>query len=110
MMVTINVPRNKLNPMFLFGFFISPAIKVTLFHASLLKIDPTIALAIAPIIAIPITGFQVIISVPFDVVWSDDFIVLHASVQLLLHISALAATKPKSIKPNNASNFAEVKI
>src|SRR5437763_15375463 len=47
MMVTINVPRNKLSPIFLFGFFISPAIKVTLFHASLLKIDPTIAMASA---------------------------------------------------------------
>ena len=52
-MVTINVPRNKLNPIFFFGFFISPAINVTLFQASLLKIDPTIDAAMAPNNAAP---------------------------------------------------------
>ena len=52
-MVTINVPNNKLNPKFRLGFFISAAIKVTLFQASLLKILPTIAAAIAPANALP---------------------------------------------------------
>jgi hypothetical protein len=33
--VTIKVPRNKLRGIFFFGSLISPAIKVTLFHASL---------------------------------------------------------------------------
>jgi hypothetical protein len=42
------VPKNKLRPIFLFGLRISPAMKVTLFHASLLKIEPTMAAAIAP--------------------------------------------------------------
>src|SRR5687767_1417239 len=53
---TIKVPRNKLNPIFLFGFLISPAIKVTLFHASLLNTEPTMDAAIAPRAATPTTA------------------------------------------------------
>jgi hypothetical protein len=58
MMVTIKVPRNKLSPIFLFGFFISPAMNVTLFHASLLKIEPTIAAAIPLSNILPLIGIQ----------------------------------------------------
>jgi rfaE bifunctional protein kinase chain/domain len=58
-MVTISVPKKRLNPIFLLGFFISPAIKVTLFQESLLKIEPDMAEAIAPIKAMPVMGSQV---------------------------------------------------
>ena len=42
-MLTISVPRNRLRPTLRFGFLISPAMKVTPFHASLEKREPTIA-------------------------------------------------------------------
>ena len=57
-MVTISVPKNKLRPILRCGFLISPAIKVTLFHASLLKIEPTIDTAIAPIKTFKLIGFH----------------------------------------------------
>ena len=56
MIVTISVPKKRLSPIFFLGFFISPAIKVTLFQASLEKIEPTMAAAIAPSTATPETG------------------------------------------------------
>ncbi len=43
----------------LLGFFISPAIKVTLFQLSLLNMEPDMAEAMAPINAIPPMGSQV---------------------------------------------------
>ncbi|MNR29913.1 hypothetical protein D3C85_1473310 [compost metagenome] len=46
--VTMIVPRARLSPTFRFGFLISPATKVTLCKESLLKIEPTIAAAMAP--------------------------------------------------------------
>ena len=42
-MVTIPVPSNKLRGIFFCGSLISPAIKVTLFHASLLNREPIMA-------------------------------------------------------------------
>ena len=52
----MEVPINKLNGIFFFGFLISPAIKVTLFHASLENIDPIMAVPRARIKAIPVMG------------------------------------------------------
>src|SRR5580765_4167613 len=97
MIVTISVPRNKLSPIFRCGFLISPAMNVTLFHASLLKMEPTIALATAPRAAAPITGCQEIMVELLAVGCIDDFIMAHASVQFAFHISAFAAKKPNII-------------
>ena len=48
--------KKRLSPILRFGFLISPAIKVTLFHASLLNIEPTMDAAIAPKMATPNSG------------------------------------------------------
>jgi hypothetical protein len=61
-MVTIKVPRNKLKPTLRFGFLISPAMKVTPFHASLENKEPTIAAAIPEIKATPLIGSQEVVS------------------------------------------------
>ena len=99
----MRVPKNKARPIFRLGFFTSPAIKVTLFQASLLKIEPTIAAAIAPIIAVPA------ISVQEEVAAFQPFIT-NASVQFAFHISDLAANiNPKMISPNKLSNLVAVK-
>ena len=55
-MVTIEVPINKLKGIFFLGFLISPAINVTLFQASLEKMEPIIAVPKASISAIPVMG------------------------------------------------------
>src|SRR5688572_21931223 len=108
-MVTINVPRNKLNPIFRCGFLTSPAIKVTLFHASELKILPTIADAIAPKAATPIKGVHELEVLEGSIREACCFIV-QASVQLASQIAPFAAKKPKMIKPKSASSFAVVKV
>ena len=103
MTVTIKVPKKRLNPIFRFGFFISPAIKVTLFHASLLKIEPTIEAAMAPKIATPKMGV---------VLLSDAIVFIsHAFAQLASQILAFDANKkPNPIKPNKEANLVMVKV
>ena len=85
------------------GFLISPAIKVTLFQASLLKIDPTILAAIAPKIATPKMG----VVAPSAAI----FFILHASCQLAFQMLAFDANKkPKPISPNKEANLVTVKV
>src|SRR5690606_12805165 len=81
-MVTINTPRKRLNPTFRFGFFISPAMKVTLFQASLEKMEPTMAETIPAKMAAPNVGIA-------DSVAMSQRIVRQASDQLVSHISEL---------------------
>ena len=57
-MFTIKVPRNMLNPTFLFGFLISPAMKVTPVQESLENKVPTIAAEIPEIKAVVPIGIQ----------------------------------------------------
>ena len=95
MTLTINVPKNKLNPTFRFGFLISPAMKVTPFQASLENIEPTQAAETAAIKAIPPTETQEPVS------FISDF-VAQASAQLAFQISALAPkANPKMISPKS---------
>ena len=99
----MSVPKNKLRPILRLGFFISPAINVTLFHASLLKIEPTIEAAIAPNIASPITGV-VLLSAAID-------FMVQASCQLACQISDLAANKkPNPISPNSETSLVTVNV
>src|SRR5438874_11499568 len=102
MMVTIRVPRKRERPILRWGFLISPAMKVTLFHASELKIEPTMAEAIAPTVAKPISGTQ--LAGPLQLLMREECCFrFHASDQLLCHTPAFAANKnPKSIKPKSA--------
>src|SRR6476661_7419685 len=95
--------------MFFFGFFISPAIKVTLFQASLLNMEPTSAEVKAPIIAKPVSvchtgGFI------FASVREECCIMCQALLQLECHTSGLKTKKPTMIKPNKESSFVPVKI
>ena len=103
MTVTINVPKKRLNPILRFGFLISPAIKVTLFHASLLNIEPTIEAAIAPKMATPKIG---------AVLLSDAIVFIsHALAQLASQILAFDANrKPNPIKPNKDASLVIVKV
>ena len=91
--------------MFLFGFFISPAIKVTLFQASLLKILPTIALAIAPNAAPFNKGSKLMTPLVLE-----RCCIVHASRQLACHTSHLKAMNPAMINPNSDNNLVEVKM
>ncbi len=102
MIVTINVPRNKLRPMLRCGFFISPAIKVTLFHASLLKIDPTIAAAIAPTAAIVVYASILPSTLSLDR--------LHALAQLFCQTSPLIIINPNKINPNKLRILVTVNV
>ena len=99
-MVTISVPRNKLNPIFLFGFLTSPAMKVTLFHASLLNIEPTMAAATAPRAAAMVSDSNV----PSGL----SFCILHAFCQLDVHISGFMTINPKIIRPKRLNNLVRV--
>src|SRR4051812_28899583 len=108
-MVTISVPRKRLSPIFRRGFLTSPAMKVILFQASLLKIEPTIAAAIPPTTAAPVIGDTRKPLPGLQLLISNAFVALQAFAQFAFHISALAARKnPKMINPNNESNLAEV--
>src|SRR5678816_3365241 len=102
-MVTIKVPKKRLKPIFRFGFFISPAINVTLFHASLLKIDPTMEAATAPSMAIGKYSF---------IVPSDEMpFRSQAFVQFVLQVPAFdPSKKPKTIRPNNERSLIAVKV
>src|ERR1017187_8141065 len=103
MMVTIRVPRKRERPIFFCGFFISPAMKVTLFHASLLKTDPTIAAAMPPNKAAPAIGVIANPALGLQVSINDALVAAHAFVQLASHIFELNAIKPAIIKPNKES-------
>ena len=96
-------------PIFFFGFLISPAIKVTLFQASLLKIEPTIEEAIAPTAAAPINGRTIVLNPPASVPAAIDCI-CQAFVQLACHTSPLAMMNPNTINPNKESNLVRVKV
>src|SRR4029078_11821428 len=103
MIVTINVPRNKLNPIFFLGFFISPAMKVTLFHASLLKIEPTMDAAMAPSAAIGKYSF-----IPPS---SEILFIFHASCQFVCHVPDLdPIRKPNTIRPNKERSLTDVNV
>ena len=98
----MSVPRNKLKPIFLFGFLTSPAINVTLFQASLLKIEPTIAAEMAPKIALPATPPKISPSL-------SRLVIVQASAQFAFHISLFAASKkPKMMRPNKDNNLITV--
>ena len=81
--VTILVPKNKLSPILRCGFLISPAMKVTLFQESLLKIEPTIAAAISPIKAVPCTGTQLLETTPSTLVVAIFCLAAKALVQFI---------------------------
>src|SRR5690349_8960286 len=108
-MVTINVPNNRLRGIFLAGFSISPAINVTLFHASLLNKEPTMARPSAVTTPHPEIASQPEPSTPF---FASIYVEAHqASVQLFLKKSNCEAKyNPQIIKPNNANNFANVNM
>ena len=91
---------NKLNPIF-FGFFISMAIKVTLFHASLLKIEPTIEAAIAPSTATPITD---VISVSVAIFFMGPGIRPPRATHLV------SQQELNTMRPNKESNLVTVKV
>ena len=108
--VTIEVPKNKLNPILRCGFFISPAIKVTLFQESLLKIDPTIAAAINPIKAVPPTGTQVCVTDPSANVEAIACLASNAFVQFSLQKLCLENKNPTIINPNKEMSLVNVKV
>src|SRR5689334_13381346 len=101
MIVTISVPKKRLRPILRLGFFISPAIKVTLFQASLLKIDPTIATATAPASTSPLIGFQLPLL-------ASNCVEVKPVFQLADQKLSFTKRKPNMINPNKASNLAEV--
>src|SRR5450432_3186336 len=110
MIVTIRVPRKRDSPIFFCGFFISPAIKVTLFQASLLNTDPTIAAAIPPNKAAPPIEC---ISKPSDGLQTSfrlDLVATQAADQLACHTSGWKAINPAAIRPNKASSLVDVNI
>ena len=97
------MPKKRLNPILRFGFLISPAINVTLFQASLLKIEPTMEAAIAPNMATPKMGV---------VLLSEAIVFIsHALAQLASQILAFDANKkPNTIKPNKEANLVMVNV
>ncbi len=98
------MPIKRLSPMFLFGFFTSPAMNVILFHASLLKIEPTIEAAIAPSIALPATP-PIIFPVP------SLEVICHASVQFADQVSPFAVSNnPNIMRAKSDSNLVTVKV
>src|SRR6059058_5495442 len=96
------VPKNKLNATSLFGFFISPAINVTLFQESLLKIEPTIDAAIAPNAATVVYSEKL----PSGFIWCK----VQALLQLRCQVPLFRAQKPNAIKPNKLSSLVRVKV
>src|ERR1700694_236638 len=96
--------------MFLCGFLISPAMKVTLFQASLLKTEPTMAAAIPPNKAAPPMGVILNPSDGLHISLRLDLLACHAASQFACQISGRKATNPAIISPNKASNLVDVKI
>src|SRR5687767_5720911 len=100
------VPSNKLNPMFRFGFFTSPAIKEMLCHESQENNEPFIAIAMEPNAARPIKGILSIVD--SSLIRVDN---VQASFQLALHILLSAPhQKPKKINANNDKIFTTVRV
>src|SRR4051794_10401941 len=106
----MNVPRKSDKPIFFCGFFISPAINVTLFQASLLKTDPTIAAAIPPNKAAPPIEFTLKPNEGLHTSLRLDLVATQAADQFACHTSGWNAMKPATISPNKAMSFVEVKI
>ncbi len=100
-MVTIKVPRKRLMTILRLGFSISPSMNVTLFHASLLNMEPTMLAAIAPNIPAPITP-----STPPPAL---NFFISNAPVQFALHTSGLKNMMPAIINPKRERILVEVK-
>ncbi|MNF84973.1 hypothetical protein D3C84_673550 [compost metagenome] len=93
-----------LKPTFLFGFLISPAIKVTPVQESLENKVPTIAADIPEIKAVVLIGIHEPVSVLKECG-------VQASVQLAFQIEALAArVNPKMISPEMDTIFIMVKM
>ena len=109
-MVTINVPKKRLRPIFRWGFLISPAIKVTLFQESLLKIEPTIEAAIAPINTPPVMGCQLVgdnTPVAFE---PRSCIACKPVCQFSDQKLCFASRKPKMISPKSETSLVTVKL
>ena len=83
--------------MFFEGFFISPAMKVTLFQASLLNKDPFMEIAMAPSNAIPLIALVTVS--PFIVL---NEVAAQAFSQLADQISCFA---PKEYQPKQGEDF-----
>src|SRR6478672_588986 len=106
-MVTIRVPRNKLLGMFFFGSLISPAIKVTLFQASLENNELMIVAPIAPNKATPASLVTVMVPSGFKTVLEAS----HMWAKLFDNTSVWNPTyNPSMIIENKAISLAEVKI
>ena len=107
-MVTIKVPRNKLRGIFFLGSLISPAMNVTLFHASLEKSELIIVAPIAPINANPVrlTISHCLVSELKNVLEAS-----HICVKLSMITCPLKPiANPNMIKAKSANNLAEVKM
>src|SRR5436853_7943780 len=106
MMVKISLPKNRLKQMLRCGFFISPAMNVTLFQASLLKMEPTIETAIAPNKKLKLSGCHETGSPVVECVcmaWKPV-------CQFRFQKSCFTSRKPKMIKPKRDMIFAEVNV
>ena len=106
----MEVPKNKLRPILRCGFFISPAIKVTLFQASLLKIEPTIEEAIAPTAAAPSKGIIIACQPGLVSAGAVKFFISQACCQFACHTSGFNIKNPTTISPNKESNLVTVKV
>ena len=103
MTVTISVPKNKLRGILRLGSLISAAIKVTLFHASDENNEPIIDTPNAISNAIPPMAFT-----------PPSLVVLEASQAFSKFWDNIPLLKPypspTTIRPNNATNLAMVKV
>src|SRR5690554_160865 len=97
------VPKKRLKPTFRFGFLISPEIKVTPFHASDEKSEPTIEATNAETRTVPPIETQLPVSESND-------LALQASVQLAFQTSiSKASEKPKTTNPKREAILIKVK-
>ena len=96
--------------MFFAGFLISPAMNVTLFQASLLNTEPTMAAAMPPMRAAPAMGVTVNPAEGLQASLSEVFVASQALAQLACHTSGLKAIKPATSNPNKESSLVPVKI
>src|SRR3954464_6783188 len=104
--VTMSVPKKRLNPTLRFGFFTSPAIKVILYQESLVKIAPTIAAAMAPNTAKPVTCVQKFVLPSYPGKLAECRMMVNGCCQLACHTSLLKANaKPQTIMPNSISSL-----
>src|SRR5690606_38589132 len=97
------VPKKRLNPTFRFGFLISPEIKVTPFHASDEKSEPTIEATKAETRTVPPIETQLPVSESNDLAF-------HASVQLAFQTSVSKANEnPKITNPKSEAILINMK-